>query len=80
MSFRFICPHCRVSVDPAALELSQSDCAEFRVCPHCDTPVLLGARGEPDAQHPEPAGGALPSGLEVASGGTDQRDPSKAAA
>lgn len=44
MSLRFICPHCRVSVDPAALELSQSDCAEFRVCPHCDTPVLLGAR------------------------------------
>lgn len=80
MNFRFICPHCRVSVDPAALELSQSDCGEFHVCPHCDTPVLLGARSDPDAQHPAPRGGSLPSGLEVASGGADQRDSSKAAA
>lgn len=80
MSLRFICPHCHVSVDPAALELSQSDCAEFRVCPHCDTPVLLRARGELDAQHPEPAVGALPSRFEVASSSVDQRDSSKAAA
>lgn len=80
MNLRFICPHCRVSVDPAALELSQSDCAEFRVCPHCDTPVLLGARGEPDAQCPNPGGGSLPSGFEVASSGADQRDSRKAAA
>lgn len=80
MSLRFICPHCRVSVDPAALELSQSDCGEFRVCPHCDTPVLLGARGEPDAQHPDPMGGSLPFRFAVASGGIDQRDSSKAVA
>lgn len=56
MSLRFICPHCRVSVDPAAMELSQSDSGEFRVCPHCDTPVLLGARSDPVAQHPDPGG------------------------
>lgn len=80
MSLRFICPHCRVSVDPAALELSRSDCGEFCVCPLCDTPVLLGARREPDAQHPDPHGGSLPSGFADAGGGADQRDSSKAAA
>ena len=80
MSFRFICPHCRISVDPAALELSQSDCAEFRVCPHCDTPVLLGTRGEPDAQRRDPHASSLPSGFAVASDGADQYDSSKAAA
>lgn len=80
MSLRFICPHCRVSVDPAALEVSQSDCGEFRVCPHCDTPVLLGALGEPDVPHPDPHGGALPSGFAVTRGGADQCDSSKAAA
>lgn len=80
MSLRFICPYCRVSVDPAAMELSQSDCGEFRVCPYCDTPVLLGMRSEPDPQHPAPGGGSLPSGFADASGGADQRDSSKAAA
>jgi hypothetical protein len=70
MNLRFICPHCRVSVDPAALELSRSDGSEFRVCPHCDTPVLLAA----------PTGGALSPGLDVASDGVDQRNLSGAAA
>lgn len=80
MSLRFICPYCRVSVDPAAMELSQSDRAEMRVCPYCDTPVLLGARGEPDAQHPDTGGGSLPSGFEAANCGAEQCDSSKAAA
>ncbi len=80
MNLRFICPHCRVSVDPAALELSRCDGAEFRVCPHCDTPVLLAAPAGPGAQHPDPAGGALSPGLDVASDGVDQRNLSGAAA
>ena len=80
MTLRFICPHCRVSVDPAALELSRSDGAEFHVCPHCDTPVMLAAPAGPGAQHAAPAGGALPPGLDVASDGVDQRNLSGAAA
>lgn len=80
MNLRFICPHCRVSFDPAALELSCSDGAEFHVCPHCDTPVMLAAPSGTGAQHPGPTGGALSPGLDVASDGGDQRNLSGAAA
>ena len=77
MSLRFICPHCRVSVDPAAMEVSQSESAEFRVCPACDTPVLLALRCEPNGQPPASAGTCMPSGVGVAHRGADLHNSSK---
>lgn len=44
MSFRYICPYCRVPIDPAAMELSSCECADLRVCPNCDSPVVLAMR------------------------------------
>ena len=80
MSPRFICPHCRVAVDPAAMEVSHSECAELRVCPYCDTPVVLAVRGDAIAQAPDLSAGSLRSTQGIASRGVDQRDPSEAAA
>jgi len=80
MSLRFICPHCRVAVDPAAMEVSRSERAEPRVCPCCDTPVVLAVRGDAVAQAPDLNAGSLRSTQGIASGGVDQRDSSEAAA
>ena len=79
MSLRFICPHCRVAVDPAAMEVSYSECVDLRVCPCCDTPVVLGARGYRDAQHLDMGVASRPSTREVGSDGFDQRHQSEAA-
>jgi len=80
MSLRFICPHCRVAVDPAAMEVSRSERAELRVCPYCDTPVVLAVRADQEAQTPGLSAGSLPSTQGIAGGDVDQRDSSEAAA
>lgn len=46
MSFRFICPHCRVAIDPDAMETSCGEGTEFRVCPCCDSPVPVFSRDD----------------------------------
>ena len=80
MSLRFICPHCRVAVEPAAMEVSRSECAELRVCPYCDTPVVLTVRADQEAQPPDLSAGSLLSTQWIAGGDVDQRDSSEAAA
>jgi len=80
MSLRFICPHCRVAVDPAAMEVSRSERAELRVCPYCDAPVVLAERGDAVAQAPDLSAGSLPSTQGIADRDVDQRDSSVAAA
>jgi len=79
MSLRFICPHCRVAVDPAAMELSCGGSVEFRVCPCCDTPVALAARGGGDARQREMDVASRPSTREPERDGADHRRQSEAA-
>lgn len=69
MSFRYICPYCHVPVDPAAMELSSCECADLRVCPNCDSPVVLAMRA-----------GSTQSILDVESGRAGQFDPREATA
>ena len=50
---RFLCPYCRASLDPAAMDIGCNERIDLRICPACDAPVLLGQRagatGEPAA-------------------------------
>ena len=41
MITRFICPHCRQSIDPCTLEVADGANAQYRICPACDAPVVL---------------------------------------
>ena len=41
-STRFLCPLCHASVDPAAMDSAGDERIDLRVCPECDSPVLLG--------------------------------------
>jgi hypothetical protein len=62
------------------MEVSQSERAELRVCPYCDTPVVLAVRADQEAQTPGLSAGSLPSTQGIAGGDVDQRDSSEAAA
>jgi uncharacterized protein YbaR (Trm112 family) len=42
MIARFVCPYCRASLDPAAMDIGCNERIDLRICPVCDTPVLLG--------------------------------------
>ena len=75
MSFRFICPHCRVAVDPAAMEVSFGQWAEFRVCPCCDSPVVLAVRGGQEAERIAPGAGSVKSLLEPGSDCASRHNP-----
>lgn len=61
MGFRFICPHCRVALDPAAMEVSHAERSEFRVCPCCDSPVVLAVGGGRGPYRTAPESGSLQS-------------------
>lgn len=47
MTARFICPHCRSSVNPLAMERACSDLVEYRICPNCDEPVFFAVLDAP---------------------------------
>ena len=62
MLARFLCPHCHASLDPETLDIGCCDRADLRICPACDTPVILdqqdaqalGVPAEEEIGHREP--------------------------
>ena len=41
MALRIICPHCHAAIDPLTLEAAFSAQAHYRICPECDTAIVL---------------------------------------
>ena len=53
MALRIICPHCHAAIDPLTLEAAFSAQAHYRICPECDTAiVVLSSRQGDDTQAP----------------------------
>ncbi len=42
MTPRIICPHCHCAIDPLTLETAVSAQAQYRICPECDGPIVVG--------------------------------------
>ena len=45
MTCRIICPYCHCAVDPLTLEAAVSAHAEYRICPECDTAIVVSLPG-----------------------------------
>ncbi|MCK9382701.1 MAG: hypothetical protein M0P95_16745 [Sulfuritalea sp.] len=80
MSFRYICPYCHVPIDPAAMELSSCECADLRVCPNCDSPVVLAMHSGHERCCAAPRASSTQSSLDVESGRAGRFDPREATA
>ena len=50
---RFICPHCRSSLDPAVLDEAVCGATRYRICPECDGAVALTDGAEPATEAAE---------------------------
>lgn len=55
MPSRFICPHCHSPIDPQDMDVGHGLGGEYRICPDCDQPVLLGATAHPAGNSPDDA-------------------------
>ena len=49
MTPRIICPHCHCAIDPLTLEAAVSAQAQYRICPECDSPIVVGCADASDA-------------------------------
>ena len=47
MFSRFLCPHCRCSIDPRRVEAGADGANEYRICPECDEAFVVVSRSAP---------------------------------
>ena len=61
---RFICPYCHNSLDPLTLETADSAEAQYRICPECDSPIVLSVNSEDAGEiFPAPTVAVVPAVL-----------------
>lgn len=52
MLLRFLCPHCRVSLDPRDVETGADGVNDYHICPECDGVIAVYAPGVSEAPEP----------------------------
>jgi hypothetical protein len=65
----FICPHCHSPIDPQNMDVGHGLGGEYRICPDCDQPILLGATASPTSNSPYDAADPAASVLAPVSAG-----------